>query len=164
MAKKLDLKTFTDLRGNLTVIEKIIPFDVKRVFGLPTYSEKDSIFAYHFYRLLQRAKNVNIMYNTETDNMGGGEKSRFLTQLIYEFPQVNKLSSLKEQVLDVSIVQQPEEAEIIISKTKDILEVINKKGVDGFSPSLLNIYRNCSLRFYFHLIAQLRETDEVEER
>lgn len=140
-----------------------IPFDVKRVFGLPTYSEKDSIFAYHFYRLLQRAKNIHIMYNTESDNLGGGEKSRFLTQLLYEFPQVNKESTINEQLLEVTIQQQPGELPITIGKTDDILEVIHKKGEDGFSPSLLNIYRNCSLRFYFHLVGQLKETDEVEE-
>lgn len=140
-----------------------IPFDVRRVFGLPTYSEKDSIFAYHFYRLLQRAKSIHIMYNTESDNLGGGEKSRFLTQLLYEFPQVNKESTINEQLLEVSIQQQPGEMPIAIRKTDDILDVIYKKGEEGFSPSLLNVYRNCSLKFYFHLVGQLKETDEVEE-
>lgn len=140
-----------------------IPFDVKRVFGLPTYSEKDSIFAYHFYRLLQRAKNIHIIYNTEADNLGGGEKSRFLTQLLYEFPQVNKASIINEQLLQVNIEQYVDEMPITIKKTADILEAINKKGEEGFSPSLLNIYRNCSLRFYFHLIGKLKEAEEVEE-
>jgi inactivated superfamily I helicase len=58
-----------------------IPFDVKVAFGLPTYREKDAIFSYHFFRLLQRAKNVYILYNTEPDMFGSGEKSRFVSQL-----------------------------------------------------------------------------------
>ena len=63
-----------------------IPFDVKIEFGLPTYREKDAIFSYHFFRLLQRAKNIFILYNTEHDVFGSGEKSRFVTQL--EMPMV----------------------------------------------------------------------------
>jgi inactivated superfamily I helicase len=58
-----------------------IPFDVKIEFGLPTFKEKDAIFSYHFFRLLQRAKNIFILYNTEHDVFGSGEKSRFVTQL-----------------------------------------------------------------------------------
>src|SRR5690606_5851211 len=58
-----------------------IPFDVKLQYGLPTFKEKDAIYAYHFYRLLQRAKNVYILYNTEVDAFSGGEKSRFITQM-----------------------------------------------------------------------------------
>ena len=167
--RTLDFENIILLSANEGVLpsgkthNSFIPFDVKRVFGLPTYSEKDSIFAYHFYRLLQRAKTVHIMYNSETDNLGGGEKSRFLTQLLYEFTQVNKVSTIKEQLLEVNISQHPEEAIISISKTQDILDAIYVKGIDGFSPSLLNVYRNCSLRFYFHLIAGLRDEKEVEE-
>jgi hypothetical protein len=58
-----------------------IPFDVKVQFGLPTYREKDAIYSYHFFRLLQRAKNIYLLYNTENDTFGGGEKSRFISQL-----------------------------------------------------------------------------------
>ena len=58
-----------------------IPFDVKVQFGLPTYREKDAIFSYHFFRLLQRAENIFLIYNTENDDYGNGEKSRFITQL-----------------------------------------------------------------------------------
>ena len=61
-----------------------IPFDVKVENNLPTYKEKDAVYTYHFYRLLQRAKNVYILYNTEIDAVKGGEKSRFITQLEIE--------------------------------------------------------------------------------
>ena len=61
-----------------------IPFDIKVQNGLPTFKEKDAVYTYHFYRLLQRAKNVYILYNTEVDALKGGEKSRFITQLEVE--------------------------------------------------------------------------------
>jgi inactivated superfamily I helicase len=58
-----------------------IPYDVKRELGLPTFKEKDAIYTYHFYHLLQRAKNIYLLYNTESEGLDGGEKSRFITQL-----------------------------------------------------------------------------------
>src|SRR5690606_33426206 len=61
-----------------------IPYDVKREFGLPTYRDRDAIYTYHFYRLLSRAKNIYLVYNTEDDGLDGGEKSRFITQLKIE--------------------------------------------------------------------------------
>ena len=62
-------------------INSFIPFDIKVEFGLPTYREKDAIYSYHFFRLLQRAKNIYLIYNTENDSFGSGEKSRFIAQL-----------------------------------------------------------------------------------
>ncbi|MCC6691503.1 MAG: PD-(D/E)XK nuclease family protein, partial [Bacteroidia bacterium] len=140
-----------------------IAHDIKRVFGLPTHVEKDSIFAYHFYRLLQRANNIHILYNTETDELGRGEKSRFVSQLLHEFTLINKTSTITEQLLETSISRSTLASEITIVKTPDILDKLSKKASDGFSPSLLNMFRNCPLKFYFHFIAGLRETDEVEE-
>lgn len=167
--RTLDFETVILLSANEGLLpagktqNSFIPFDVKRVFGLSTYSEKDSIFAYHFYRLLQRTKNVHVLYNTETNELGGGEKSRFLEQLLYELPVINKFCTIKEQLMEVKVEQVTLDLPIVINKTADILEVINKKAETGFSPSLLNTYRNCSLKFYFQLIGKLREQVEVEE-
>ena len=61
-----------------------IPYDVKRELGLPTFKEKDAIYTYHFYHLLQRAKNIYLIYNTENDGLDAGERSRFITQLEVE--------------------------------------------------------------------------------
>jgi len=73
-----------------------IPFDVKVQFGLPTYREKDAIYSYHFFRLLQRAKNVYLLYNTENDTFGGGEKSRFISQLeLIKTPLTKKIIAPK---------------------------------------------------------------------
>lgn len=166
--RTLDFETVIVLSANEDILpagksnNSFIPFDLKRVFELPTYSDKDAIFAYHFYRLIQRAKNIYLLYNTEPDLLGSGEKSRFITQLLYELPKVNKNIKISEKIVDQKI-SAIVNSELTINKTPDILNKLKEKAEQGFSPSLLNIYKNCSLQFYFHLIAGLRDADEIQE-
>ena len=83
---------------------------MKKYFKLPTYAESDAVFSYHFYRLLQRANNVSLIYNSETDDFESGEKSRFITQLLSEYKgeikeYVYRSSDLEIQSTDeISIV------------------------------------------------------------
>jgi ATP-dependent helicase/nuclease subunit B len=166
--RALDFRNIILLSANENILpsgrsqSSFIPHDLKRVFGLPTHTDRDAVFAYHFYRLLQRSSNAFLLYNTETDRLGSGERSRFLTQLIHELPLVNKQAVIKERLLDISAQAVPEPA-IIIEKTPEILEKIKEKGEKGFAPTLLNTYKYCPLQFYFQLVAELRELDEVEE-
>lgn len=152
-----------DILPSAKSVNSFVPFELKRHFGLPTYSDKDAIFAYHFYRLLQRAKNIYLLYNTENDEFGSGEKSRYLTQLIYELPKVNPNILLKEMLVNIPVSTSKVTNEITIVKTPHILELLNSKAGYGFSPSILNRYINCSLQFYFQAIQGLKEIDEVEE-
>lgn len=166
--RALDFRNIILLSANENILpsgrsqSSFIPYDLKRVFGLPTHTDRDAVFAYHFYRLLQRSSNAYLVYNTETDKMGSGERSRFITQLIHELPLVNKQAVIRERLLDISAQAAPEPS-IIIEKTAEILEKIQQKGVKGFAPTLLNTYKYCPLQFYFQLVAELRELDEVEE-
>jgi len=152
-----------DILPSGKTVNSFVPFELKRVFGLPTYSDKDSIFSYHFYRLLQRATTIYLLYNTESDALGSGEKSRFLTQLIYELPKVNANVTITEKLVSIPVINTGYDNVIVIKKSESIIEKLNAKAAYGFSPSLLNIYRNCSLQFYFHAVAGLREADQVEE-
>jgi ATP-dependent helicase/nuclease subunit B len=152
-----------DILPSGKAVNSFIPFELKRVFGLPTYSDKDSIFSYHFYRLLQRATNIYLLYNTESDALGSGEKSRFLTQLIYELPKVNKNVTITEKLVSIPVVSSLTSNEISIPKNDFVIERLRLKAEKGFSPSLLNIYRNCPLQFYFQAIGDLKEAEEVEE-
>jgi ATP-dependent helicase/nuclease subunit B len=152
-----------DILPSGKTVNSFIPFELKRHFGLPTYSDKDAIFAYHFYRLLQRATNIYLLYNTESDALGSGEKSRFLTQLVYELPKVNPNVTITEQLLSIPVKAENPGAGISVEKTAGILEKIRSRSDYGFSPSLLNRYRSCGLQFYFHGIAGLKESEEVEE-
>ncbi|MDQ3047435.1 MAG: PD-(D/E)XK nuclease family protein, partial [Bacteroidota bacterium] len=152
-----------DILPSGKTVNSFIPFELKKYFGLPTYSDKDAIFAYHFYRLLQRANNIYLLYNTESDALGSGEKSRFLTQLIYELPKVNPNVTVMEKLVSIPAAGNITDDQISIPKNPMIIDVLKRKAEYGFSPSLLNKYRNCSLEFYFHVIAGLKEADEVEE-
>lgn len=151
-----------DILPSGKTVNSFIPFELKRFFGLPTYMDKDAIFSYHFYRLLQRATTIYLIYNTENDELGNGEKSRFLTQLLYELPKVNPNVIIGEKLLNVPVIPITDE-QIVIRKTPKIIELLHEKGAYGFSPSALNKYRNCSLEFYFHVVAGLKAAEEIEE-
>ena len=133
-----------------------IPFDVKIEFGMPTYREKDAIFSYHFFRLLQRAKNVFILYNTEHDVFGSGEKSRFVTQLeMMRTDIVHKIVSPKVVAQKVKLKQ--------IAKNDLVFERLRELAKNGFSPSSLTNYLYNPVAFYKQKIVRLKEFDDVEE-
>lgn len=140
-----------------------IPIDIKKLFGLPDYSDKDAIFAYHFYRLLQNAENINILYNTEPDEFSDGDKSRFIYQIINELPKYNSNIIIKEYILNITSEIKQVEQEIIIQKDNFVFQRLNEIAIKGFSASKLNDYINCSLQFYYKHIAEIAEPDETEE-
>lgn len=149
-------------------INSFIPNDLKRAFGLPLYAEKDAIYAYHFYRLLQRAKEITITYDSETDTFGKGEKSRFITQLQLEMKQFNPAINITEQVATRQDFQLALDNTICIQKDEAVLSAILSKAMDkgqygALSPSGLIAYKECSLKFYFRYAAKIKETKEVEE-
>ncbi|MEM9679592.1 MAG: PD-(D/E)XK nuclease family protein, partial [Bacteroidota bacterium] len=134
-----------------------IPFDVKKENGLPTYKEKDAVYTYHFYRLLQRAKQVYILYNTEVDALKGGEKSRFITQM--EVQGIHKLN----QSIAVSETPSIDIVPDRVIKTKAVLDRLRAIASKGFSPSsLINYIRN-PLDFYFEKILGISTQNQVEE-
>ena len=134
-----------------------IPFDVKLQNGLPTYKEKDAVYTYHFYRLIQRAKNVYILYNTEIDALKGGEKSRFITQM-----EVEGIHKINHTVVSPNIpvvekkLKQISKTEAVVSK----LKVLSDK---GFSPSSLTNYVRNPIDFYYEKILGIKTFEDVEE-
>ena len=140
-------------------MNSFIPYDVKKEYKLPTYKEKDAIYTYHFYHLLQRAKNIYLLYNTESDGLDGGEKSRFITQLEVE-RQVNH--TLTHEIYNASL---PEIAytPTVIPKSQKVMERLQEIAKKGFSPSALTSYIRNPMDFYFQKILQISEVEEVEE-
>lgn len=133
-----------------------IPFDIKVEFGLPTYREKDAIFSYHFFRLLQRARNIYLLYNTENDTFGNGEKSRFITQL--EMMRTD----LKQVTINQKVDTKKRELHEV-SKDTDVLEKLEKIASKGISPSAIGKYLYNPIEFYKERILGVYQTDEVEE-
>ena len=152
-----------DLLPSGKINTSFIPFDIKRNFGLPTYRHKDSVYAYHFYRLIQRARNIHILYNTEPDQLGGGDRSRFLRQIAQELPFYNPRIAIREMILASPPVKGEPYPVIEIQKTDDIATVLAEKAVKGFSATSLNAYRNCPLKFYYAEIAGIREPEDVDD-
>lgn len=140
-----------------------IPLDIKREKGLPTYRERDSIFAYHFFRLFHRAKNIYILYNTETDDFGSGEQSRFITQLKIAkendlLNNVNFYESIVTPKLKSSPILLKE-----VRKTSDTYNSLKELAIKGFSPSTLGMYIRNPISFYKRKVLNLKEFKEVEE-
>ena len=136
-----------------------IPYDVKRELGLPTFKEKDAIYTYHFYHLLQRAKNIYLLYNTESEGLDAGEKSRFITQLEVEKQPNHQLSHEIYNAVLPETAYQP----IIIPKSESVMLRLKEIAEKGFSPSALTSYIRNPIQFYFQKILRIREVEEVEE-
>jgi len=146
-----------------------IPYNLRKGFGMPGYEERDAAYAYHFYRLMQRAKNIFLIHDTEVKSISGGERSRYIYQLEYEL----KKYAGENLNLDFKIISSPFSGtvprKIEIKKSREILDYLHKnystesEGAKGFSASALSAYIHCSLQFYFRHIAGLKEPDAREE-
>jgi hypothetical protein len=136
-----------------------IPYDVKKEYGLPTYKEKDAIYTYHFYHLLQRARNIYLIYNSDSEGFDAGEKSRFITQLEVENQPNHNLTFQYYNSNVPNIAHQP----IVIPKTESVLLRLREIADNGFSPSSLTTYIRNPIQFYFQRVLRISETDEVEE-
>ena len=139
-----------------------IPFHLRKGFGLPTHEHNDAIYAYYFYRLIQRAQDVTLVYNSGTDGLQTGEMSRFMHQLLLESGQ----DISRETV--VSRLSIPGENPVEVDKTPEVMQVLEEyntlgKGRRTLSPSALKNYLVCPLRFYFRYIAGLEEKEEITE-
>ena len=136
-----------------------IPYDVKRELGLPTFKEKDAIYTYHFYHLLQRAKNIYLLYNTESEGLDAGEKSRFITQLEVE-KQVNH--NLTHEIYNAVLPETAYQSKVI-PKSESVMLRLKEIAEKGFSPSALTSYIRNPIQFYFQKILRISEVEEVEE-
>ncbi len=136
-----------------------IPYDVKRELGLPTFKEKDAIYTYHFYHLLQRAKNIYLLYNTESEGLDGGEKSRFITQLEVEKQKNHTITHEIYNAALPDVAYRP----IVIPKSEKVMLRLKEIAEKGFSPSALTSYIRNPIQFYMQKILRIREVEEVEE-
>ncbi|SEH32082.1 PD-(D/E)XK nuclease family protein [Chryseobacterium culicis] len=133
-----------------------IPFDIRRFFDLHTFLENDSIYAYHFYRLIQDAQNVHLLYNALSSGVNTGEKSRFITQI--EMESSHEIEHLIIENSSEPIMTQP----IEIAKTQIVQERL-QKWKEKVSASHLTSYLYNPIDFYLSKILNTSETDEIEE-
>ena len=147
------------------VSPSFIPHNLRKGFGLPTTEHQDAIFSYHFYRLIERAENIYLLYDTRTENLNSGEKSRFINQLRYGY---NLNIPEKTVTYNTSIKKNNS---IEIAKTEPIMAKLSRflskseheKAKSALSATAINDYINCSLKFYFSYVEGIKQTDELSE-
>lgn len=143
-------------------IDGFITYTLRREFGLPGAREKEAVFAYHFYRLLQHAHEAVLLYNSGTDDFGQSEASRYLAQLRTEWKGV-EWGNFHESSLQLATPTQHISADIVIEKTTEIQQQIADLLQQKLSPSALLLYISCPLRFYFGRVLRLRVADDLME-
>ncbi len=136
-----------------------IPYNLRKGFGLPGIDEQDAMYAYYFYRLAQRAENISATYSTLKEGIGTGELSRYGFQLLYNSGLDVEKSTLDFKFLSETVT--PIEVQGSPEKTKILLDRITQER--PLSPTAINTWLQCSLRFYFRYILQLPEPDEMKD-
>ena len=157
--RALDFDTVVILSANEgifprhSVAESFIPPQLRKGFGLPTYEHQDAMWAYYFYRLLQRAQTVWMISDSRTEGIRTGEESRFVKQLEYHF-------RVKVERYAVSYPVERRESENAVPKTEEDIKVLFERSL---SASTLKNYLDCPAKFYYQFIKGLREDEEVSE-
>jgi hypothetical protein len=160
--RALDFKNLVILSVNEGVLpspstgSSLIPFSLRDAFGLPSINHQESIYAYHFYRLLQRAEDVTFLYNSNSEGLGSGEMSRFLVQMKYD-------PVLKPEFLDLSFeIKSHGSLGERIERTQEHIQQLNSRFLDKnniriLSPSAINTWLNCRMKFYYRYVNGLKE-------
>ena len=140
-----------------------IPQSLRKAYGLTTVEHKTAIYAYYFHRLLQRARDITLVYNNGTDDGNTREMSRFMVQLMVESPHPVRHYYLKAGQDTQRHAQQP------VEKTPDVMEILLqrfRKQPDTdkalLTPTAINNYRSCPMRFFYRYVSDLREPDDEE--
>ncbi len=166
--RTLDFKNVLVLSVNEGMLPKtandvsFIPYNLRKGFGLTTSDHKDSIYAYYFFRLLQRAENITLAYNTSSEGLNRGEMSRFMLQLLVESPHRITAHRLRTNMGLTGI------RELQVNKSERLLDVMfNRFDTNRenrlLAPTALNTYIDCPLRFYLRYIAGIKEQDTLSD-
>ncbi|MBE0650452.1 MAG: PD-(D/E)XK nuclease family protein [Bacteroidales bacterium] len=166
--RSLDFENVIILGANEGILPKsgfsdsFIPFDLRKNHGLPLPDKKSAIFSYHFFRLLQRAKHVVYLYNSEPDVFGNGEPSRFIRQIEHELVGKNPNLVFKKELVNTPLRETDIQTEIKIEKSSEVLSGLKELAENGISPSALNSFIKCTLQFYLKYVLKIEVPDPVE--
>lgn len=138
-----------------------IPYNLRKAFGMTTVEHRNAVYAYYFYRLMQRAENITLMYNTSSDGLNRGEQSRFMLQFLLESPHeiIQEYLEAGQSPRTIQSVTVPKTPEIMRRLQETFDRRVNAKAI--FTPSALNTYLDCRLKFYYYYVAALRAPREV---
>jgi len=142
----------------IAVGHSFVPYHLRKGFGMPTYEDRDAMYAYYFYRLIQRTENTVIVYNSITEGISSSEKSRFLYQLLYDSE-----FEIEELNLSFNFKGTTNEPIRVEASEAHIQKMISRYSEKNLSPSAINTYLECKLKFYFKYIAGIKEMEELKE-
>lgn len=143
--------------------QSLIPYDIRRQFGLPSHHEKQAVYAYNFFSLLKDCSEMHIFYNSEPDGLGGGEKSRYLLQIEHELCRLNPKITLKQSVFTFPLKTAMAPTDITVEKSEVLMQLLEEKAETGFSPTSLASYISCPLRFLLKDLLKIESPDELDE-
>ena len=144
-------------------MQTLIPFELRKAFGLPMPGDRESSYAYNFYRLLHRSKKISFFYPSTTSDFRSVEKTRYLQQLEWEWKDYNKKIHWHKKQLSLPASPGLSFEEIVKSDTLSAQQLRNKFE-QGISPSAINKYLQCPLEFYYRYVLGLGEINEMEEQ
>ncbi len=142
--------------------ESFIPFDLKKSYNIPLPQTSQKIFSYHFYRLLQRANEINISYNSEPGILGGGEPSRFILQVKNELSKINSKIKVNDKVIFPSLNKNNINTDFKIHRNNEVDKKLKVYSESGISPSAINDFLKCPLKFYLQHIMRISPPDEMQ--
>lgn len=147
--------------GNLTGTSSFIPYNLRTAYGMPTPEHHEGVYAYYFYRLIQRAKRVDMLYCSHADEKSTGEQSRYIYQLDFESPyDIKRINA----GVDIAVSDTTDD---IIEKSGDVARELERftRAEDKkiLSPSAFANYITCPMKFYFSSVAKLKSLDELSE-
>ena len=140
-----------------------IPYAIRKAYGLTTVDQKVAIYQHYFHRLLQRAKDVTIVYNNSTNDGQTGEMSRFMLQLMVDRSSVNsKLSAVNYKTLRAgqkTLLRTPHP----VTKTPEVMQHLRERLSGGISPTAISNYLRCQLRFFYRYVCNLEDAVDNDE-
>lgn len=148
--------------GNLSSGSSFIPYNLRMAYGMPTPEHHESVYAYYFYRLIQRAERVDMIYCSQAEQNSTGEQSRYIYQLDYELPYDIKRINVG---VDVTTVEQQDP---VVVKDEKVLRALERFCIQSeerpmLSPTAFARYITCPMSFYFASVAGLKSRSELNE-
>jgi hypothetical protein len=163
--RSLDFKNLIILSVNEGILPRTsagssyIPYNLREAFGLPTIRHQDSIYSYYFYRLLQRAENVTFLYNSNSEGLKTGEMSRFLLQLKFLTGNPPGFLSLGYDIRSGNRIEETiQKTDSHIGRLK---ELFFEQSGKILSPSAVNTWLSCRMKFYYKYLCGLREPETI---
>ncbi len=167
--RNLDFKNLILLSANDSNLPRnvndssFIPYNLRRAFGLMLAEQRNAVYSYNFHRLMQRAENITMMYNNSTEN--DGERSRYMLQMLTQRP--DEITEIHLNAEQKSIEYQTEggvaKTAEMIERLRSIFDTGRSSHAQVLTPSGINKYLDCPMKFFYYYIGRLRETQEVED-